>query len=110
MNIMQIMKQAQNVQAKLKSTQEELAKMEIIGESAGGAVKVTCDGQGKFKSIKLSPEAINSENPSSVDSDTIEMLEDIISAAINQASDKAAKEMEAKMKQATGGLNIPGLF
>ena len=110
MNIMQIMKQAQNVQEKLKSTQEELAKLEIIGESAGGAVKVTCDGQGKFKSIKLSPEAINSENPSSVDSDTIEMLEDIISAAINQASDKAAKEMEAKMKQATGGLNIPGLF
>ncbi len=110
MNIMQIMKQAQNVQAKLKSTQEELAKMEIVGESAGGAVKVTCDGQGRFKSIKLSPEAINSENPSSVDADTIEMLEDIISAAINQASDKAAKEMEAKMKQATGGLNIPGLF
>ena len=110
MNIMQIMKQAQNVQAKLKSTQEELANMEIIGESAGGAVKVVCDGQGKFKSIKLTAEAINSENPSSVDSDTIEMLEDIISTAINQASEKAAKEMEAKMKQATGGLNIPGLF
>ena len=110
MNIMQIMKQAQNVQAKLKSTQKELANMEIIGESAGGAVKVVCDGQGKFKSIKLTAEAINSENPSSVDSDTIEMLEDIISTAINQASEKAAKEMEAKMKQATGGLNIPGLF
>ncbi len=110
MNIMQIMKQAQNVQAKLKSTQEELAKMEIVGEAAGGAVKVTCDGQGRFKSIKLSPEAINSENPSSVDTDTIEMLEDIISTAINQASEKASAEMEAKMKQATGGINIPGLF
>lgn len=110
MNIMQIMKQAQNVQAKLKSTQEELAKMELVGEAAGGAVKVICDGQGKFKSIKLTAEAINSENPSSVDADTIEMLEDIISTAINQASEKAAKEMEAKMKQATGGLNIPGLF
>lgn len=110
MNIMQIMKQAQNVQAKLKSTQEELANMELVGEAAGGAVKVVCDGQGKFKSIKLTAEAINAENPSSVDSDTIEMLEDIISTAINQASEKAAKEMEAKMKQATGGLNIPGLF
>lgn len=110
MNIMQIMKQAQNVQARLKSTQEELANMEIIGESAGGAVRVICDGQGKFKSIKLSAEAINSENPSSVDADSIEMLEDIISTAINQASEKASKEMEAKMKQATGGLNIPGLF
>lgn len=110
MNIMQIMKQAQNVQAKLKSTQEELANMELVGEAAGGAVRVVCDGQGKFKSIKLTAEAINAENPSSVDSDTIEMLEDIISTAINQASEKAAKEMEAKMKQATGGLNIPGLF
>lgn len=110
MNIMQIMKQAQNVQAKLKATQEELANMEITGESAGGAVKVVCDGQAKFKSIKISPEVINAENPSSVDSDMLEMLEDLISAAINQANDKAAKEMEARMKQATGGLNIPGLF
>lgn len=45
MNIMQIMKQAQNVQAKLKASQEELSKMEITGESAGGAVKVVCDGE-----------------------------------------------------------------
>ena len=53
MNIMQIMKQAQSIQSKLKSSQEELAKMELTGEAAGGAVKVICDGQGKFKSIKL---------------------------------------------------------
>lgn len=110
MNIMQIMKQAQNVQAKLKSTQQELAAMEITGEAAGGAVKVIYDGQGKFKSIKLTAETINSENPSSVEPDTIEMLEDIITSAINQATEKATKEMEVKMKQATGGLNIPGLF
>ena len=110
MNIMQIMKQAQSVQAKLKATQEELANMEIIGESAGGAVQVICDGQAKFKSIKILPEAINSDNPETVDRDTIEMLEDLISSAINNASDKAAKEMESRMKQATGGINIPGLF
>jgi DNA-binding YbaB/EbfC family protein len=109
MNIMQMMKQAQNIQAKLKSAQDELTNMEIVGESAGGAVVVTCSGQGKFKSIKLKPEAINPENPSSVDADTIEMLEDIISAAINQAGDKAAAEMEKKMKAVTGGVNIPGL-
>ena len=48
MNIMQIMKQAQNVQAKLKSTQEELAKMELVGESGGGAVKIVCDGLSIF--------------------------------------------------------------
>ena len=104
MNIMQIMKQAQNVQAKLKSTQEELAKMELVGEAGGGDVKIICDGQGKFKSIKLTSDAVN------VDSDALEMLEDLISSAMNQASAKAAKEMESKMKQATGGLNIPGLF
>lgn len=103
MNIMQIMKQAQNVQAKLKESQEELAKMEITGEAAGGAVKVTCDGQGKFKSIKLDAEAL------SISSETAEELEDVITVAINQASEKASKEMESKMKQATGGLNIPGL-
>ena len=48
--------------------------MEIIGEAGGGAVTITCDGQGKFKSIKLKPEAINPENPSSVDNDTIESI------------------------------------
>ncbi len=109
MNIMQMMKQAQSLQKKLKDTQQELANTEITGESAGGAVIVTCDGQGKFKSIKLKPEAINPENPSSVDSETVEMLEDVISAAIQQASNRASQEMESKMKAVTGGINIPGL-
>ena len=110
MNIMQMMKQAQNLQKKLKDTQAELANIEITGEAAGGAVRVICDGQGKFKSIKLTAEAVNSENPSSVDSESIEMLEDIITSAIQQASEKATKQMEEKMKAVTGGLNIPGLF
>jgi len=107
---MQMMKQAQSLQKKLKDTQEELSKLEITGESAGGTVKVICDGQGKFKSIKLSAEAINPENPSSVDTDSVEMLEDIITSAILQASEKATTQMEEKMKSVTGGLNIPGLF
>ena len=110
MNVMQIMKQAQKVQANLKATQEELANMEFVGTAAGGAVNVVCDGQGKFKSIKISPEAINPDNPASVDTETIEMLEDMVASAINQATDKSAKAMEEKMKKATGGLNIPGLF
>ena len=110
MNIMQMMKQAQSLQKKLKDTQAELAGIEITGESAGGAVRVICDGQGKFKSIKLSAQAINPENPSSVDTDSLEMLEDIIASAIKQASDKATAQMEEKMKAVTGGLNIPGLF
>ncbi|HIS37742.1 TPA: YbaB/EbfC family nucleoid-associated protein [Candidatus Scatousia excrementigallinarum] len=103
MNIMQIMKQAQSIQSKLKASQEELAKMELTGEAAGGAVKVICDGQGKFKSIKLNASEL------SISSDTAEELEDLITVAINQASNKASKEMEAKMKAATGGMSIPGL-
>ena len=110
MDMMRMMKQAQNLQKKLKDTQDELANQEITGESAGGAVKVVCDGQGRFKSIKLSPEAINPENPSSVDADTVEMLEDVISTAILQASKQAIEQMETKMKSLTGGINIPGLF
>ncbi len=109
MNIMQMMKQAQNLQKKLKETQDELSKTEITGEAAGGAVKVVCDGQGKFKSISLTAEAINPDDPDSVDPDIIEMLEDVISTAIFDASDKASKEMETKMKAVTGGINIPGL-
>lgn len=106
---MQMMKQAQTIQKKMKDIQADLAKSEFIGESAGGAVVVTCDGQGKFKSIKIKPEAINAENPSSVDAETVEMLEDIIANAIRQAGDRASKEMESKMKSITGGINIPGL-
>lgn len=109
MDIMKMMKQAQNLQQKLKDAQDELANKEVTGESAGGAVKVVCDGQGKFKSIKLRADVINPENPSSVDDDTIEMLEDVITTAILQASKKATDEMEEKMKALTGGLNIPGL-
>ena len=107
MNMMNMMKQAQNIQ---KKPQDELNKMDISGEAGNGSVKVICDGKGLFKSIKLSAEAINPENPSSVSEDTIEMLEDIITTAINQTSGKAIKVMEEKMKAVTGGISIPGLF
>ncbi|MBR5555629.1 YbaB/EbfC family nucleoid-associated protein [bacterium] len=101
MNIMQMMKQAQSLQQKLKTTQEELANIEVVGEAGSGAVKVTFDGQGKFKAISLSSEVTGMDN---------EMLEDIITTAIMQASNKASMEMEQKMKAVTGGINIPGLF
>ena len=108
MNMMQMMQKAQSIQKKLQETQAQLAETEFCGE-AGGVV-ATCDGQGKFKGIKISKEAINPENPESVDDDTIEMLEDVITTAIKQATETASKEMESKMKAITGGINIPGLF
>lgn len=109
MNLMNIMKQVQNVQKKASAMQEELANLEITGEGGSGAVKVICDGQGKFKSITIAPEAINPENPASVDSETIEMLEDVISAAMKDANEKASAEMKERMSKVTGGIKIPGL-
>ena len=73
-------------------------------------MSVICDGQGKFKSIKLTQSALNPENPDSVDQDTVEMLEDLITTAINNATAQATKEMQSKMNALTGGINIPGLF
>ena len=110
MNMMNMMKQAQNIQKRLKETQDELNAMEITGESGNGSVSIICDGKGIFKSIKLTAEAINPDDPASVSEDTIEMLEDLITAAINQTTEKAHKVMEEKMKAVTGGVSIPGLF
>ena len=110
MNMMNMMKQAQNIQKKLVEAQEELANTDITAESGSGSVKVICDGKGIFKSIKLTAEAINPENPSSVSQDDIEMLEDLITSAMKTASEKSKSYMEEKMKSITGGVNIPGLM
>jgi len=110
MNIMQMMKQAQQMQKKLQDAQTELANTEFTAMAGNGAVTVVCDGQGKFKKITLSKSALNPENPESVDSDSVEMLEDLISTAKKQATAQASSEMESKMKSLTGGINIPGLF
>ncbi len=110
MNMMNMMKQAQNIQKKLMEAQEELSNMNIDAEAGNGSVKVTCDGKGIFKSIKLSAEAINPDNPSSVSEDTIEMLEDLITTALNKAIEDSKKVMEEKMKAVTGGVNLPGLM
>ena len=110
MNMMQVMQQAQKMQKKFKETQGELEKAEVISTSGNGAVTVTLNGQGKFKAIKLTANAINPSNPESVDSDTIEMLEDLLTEALSDATNKATSQMEAKMKSITGGISIPGLF
>lgn len=110
MNIASMMKQAQQMQKKLQEAQTELSNTEFTSVAGNGAVTAIVDGQGKFKAVKLTKAALNPENPESVDDDTIEMLEDLISTAMNQATSNASKEMESKMKSLTGGINIPGLF
>ena len=108
--MMQVMQQAQKMQKRFKETQGELEKAEVISTAGNGAVTAVLNGQGKFKAIKLTAEAINPENPSSVDADTIEMLEDLLTQALSDATKRATEQMESKMKAITGGISIPGLF
>jgi len=106
----QMIKQAQQMQKKMESAQEELGTLEITGESGGGVISVKFNGKNEFQSIKINPEAINPEEPDSVDKDTVEMLEDLISSAIIDANTKTSQLVEQKMGSLTGGMNIPGLF
>jgi DNA-binding YbaB/EbfC family protein len=96
-----IMRQAQELQAKLVKAQEELAQATIEASSGGGAVKVTVNGQQELQSVKISPEAINP--------DDAELLEDLVVAAINEAMSKSKELAAERLGKITGGLKIPGL-
>ena len=111
MNLANMIKQAQQVQKRLQDAQKDLAETVITAEAGNGVVVASCDGNGKFKSIKLSKQAVNPENPESVDDETVEMLEDLITTAMKQATEDATKKMQDKMKGIVpAGINIPGLF
>lgn len=101
-NMNQMIKQAQKMQEDMASLQEDLETREYSASSGGGMINVTVDGKHLIKSIKISPDAIDPEDP--------EMLEDLITVAINEAIGNAAKAAEEEMGAITGGLNIPGLF
>lgn len=111
MNLANIMKQAQQVQKRLQDAQADLNNTEIKGEAGNGAVEVICDGNGVFKSIKISKQAINPENPDKVEDECVEMIEDLISQAMKQATEESKKKRQDKMKGIIpAGVNIPGLF
>lgn len=98
-NMAQLMKQAQAMQRQLKEAQEKLAEEEVTGTAGGGIVEVTLKGNKTFVGIKIKPEA--------VDPDDVEMLEDMINAAFNDAMSKAddlSQELLGPMASATGGL------
>lgn len=98
-----MMKQAQAMQAKMAKMQEELGDMTVEGSSGGGMVNVTVNGKQEILSIKIKPEVVNPEE--------VDILEDLVMAAITDARDKASKIMEEEMKKVTGGLGLPpGLF
>ena len=96
-----LMRQAQKMQEDMKAKQAELEAAEYTGSASGEMVTVKMNGKHEVLSIKIKPEA--------VDPDDIEMLEDLIAAAVNSASAAVDKDSEEEMSKMTGGLNIPGL-
>ncbi len=101
-NMNQMLKQAQKMQADMAALQEDLENREFTATSGGGMVEVTVDGKHLIKNIKINPDA--------VDPDDAEMLEDLITVAVNEAISNAIKTSEEEMGAITGGLNMPGLF
>ena len=101
-NMNQMIKQAQKMQEQMLKMQEEMENKSYEAASGGGAVKVTINGKREVQEISIAPEAI--------DPDDVEMLQDLIVAAVNEGLRKVDAESSAQLGSITGGLNIPGLF
>jgi len=97
-----ILRQAQQLQAKLAKAQEELGNMTVEATSGGGAVKVVIDGHQKIHSVEISPEAVEAGD--------VELLQDLVIAAVNEAITKSQELVNKRLSSLTGGLNIPGLL
>ena len=98
-NLGQMMKQAQEMQAKLKAVQEKLATVEVGGTAGGGMVNVTLNGKGEMRGVRI--------DPSLVSGGEAEMIEDLIVAAFNDARAKLEVRVADEMAKVTGGLNLP---
>jgi hypothetical protein len=101
-NMNNMMKQMQKMQQDMQRIQEEVQLREVEATSGGGAVTAVVTGKKELVSIKIKPEV--------VDGDDVEMLEDLVVAAVNEALRKAEEMVSAEMGKVTGGMNIPGLF
>lgn len=96
-----LLRQAQQLQAKLAKAQEELGDITAEATSGGGAVKVVIDGRQKVHSVEISPEVINAEDA--------ELLQDLVMTAMNEAVARSQELANKHLGSVTGGLNIPGL-
>lgn len=90
------------MQKKMMQTQEELKNKTVEATAGGGVVKVTANGHNQILNVTI--------DPSAVDPDDVEMLQDLVTAAVNEALRKAQELMTKEMGKITGGMNIPGLF
>jgi hypothetical protein len=102
MNIQEMMRQAQRMQKKLEKIREEAGAKTVEGSAGGGMVVVVANGRNEIQSVKIEKEVVNP--------DDIEMLQDLIVAATNQAMERANEMMQRELAQVTGGMPIPGLF
>ena len=96
-----MLKQAQAMQKKIQEMQQEIAEAKSEASVGGGVVQVVVVGGSRVESIKIAPDVVDSED--------VEMLEDLVMAAVNEAMDNAQEMAGKKMEAITGGLNIPGL-
>jgi DNA-binding YbaB/EbfC family protein len=96
-----MMKQAQKLQSQMLKLQEELAEKTVESSSGGGMVKVVANGRQQIVSIQIEKEVVDPED--------VEMLQDLVLAAVNDALAKAQEMVSSEMGKLTGGLNIPGL-
>ena len=103
-NLEQLMQMGQQLQARMSQLQENLDKQTVTATSGGGMVTVTADGKGEVRQVKI--------DPACVDPRDVEMLEDLVLAAVNQAQARAKELYESEMRKATEGLpmQLPGLF
>ena len=102
-NMNNLMKQAQRMQRQMEESQKEMESREYTAKAGGGAVEATVTGSKELKAIKISKEA--------VDPDDVEMLEDLVAAAVNEALKKVDDMMAQEMGKLTGGMNLPpGMF
>lgn len=98
-NFQQLFQMGQQVQARITQLQTELGNRTVTCSSGGGMVTVTADGRGQVRSIKI--------DPTVVDSNDVEMLEDLVLAAVSEAQQRAQQMAEEEVKKAYGGLNLP---
>ena len=94
-----MMKQAQQIQERMQRIQEELAALEVGGESGGGLVRVTLNGKGEMKAVRIDPSLMKPEEA--------EIVEDLIVAAVADAKGKVEEQMQGRMQELTGGLPLP---
>lgn len=101
-NMAKMMKQVQKMQSDMLKLQEELGNRTVESTAGGGVVKVVANGRQEVVSLEIKPEAVDPED--------VEMLQDLVLTAVNDALKKAQEMMSSEMGKLTGGMNLPGLF